>query len=174
MSGCGSFSKRHVALVVLLVVAGLAINSCGIQFRGRAPQDEREGEEAVDRADPFADPGDKVIATAVDIGLTDYSLAEYDSLTPGYEYDTGEDEAVITGYDVQYFASLNIIEAREVKRHADSLTTMPIRILFEEPYYKVVAGPYPELAPAERFLQQVIKLGYSSAWIISHREESGE
>ncbi len=174
MNACANSSKHRIAVLLLLVAIGWTVTSCGIQFRGRAPRTAPEEEETVDRTDPFADPGDKIIATAVDIGLTDYSSAAYDSLSGDFSRYPGPKETVVTGYDVQYFATLNILEAREVKRQTDTLTTMPVRIIFEEPYYKLIAGPYQRLAEAERFLQQVIQIGYSSAWIISHREETGE
>ena len=75
---------------------------------------------------------------------------------------------------MQFYATLNVLEARQVKQQADTLTEMPVRIVFEEPYYKVFAGPYRGFEEAEAFLRLITRLDYPNAWIVVNRAVKGD
>jgi hypothetical protein len=158
-------------LILLLLFAG-----CPMAFRGDSAGSGREGEgREVDRPDPLAFAGDDEIVTETDIGLTDYSRISYDTTAAypvtGAPADSTESAQL---YEVRVFAALNIQAARETQQQVDTLTEMPVRVVFEEPYYKVYAGPYPTFEEAEKFLRLVTRLGFTSAWIVGRRENVGE
>jgi len=149
---------------------------CAMVFRGddgRARRDE--GGRGADRPDPLAFAGDDEIVTEENIGLPDYSDTSYDTLATAFSSGIAADTAQITQrYDVRLFATLNIQEARRVQQQVDTLTKMPVRVVFDEPYYKVHAGPYPTFEEAEKFLRVVTRLGFTSAWIVGRKENVGE
>lgn len=176
MKSCGNTYKKWCALPATMALCAVLVGSCAVPFRDDGRQGY-PGPEAggVERTDPLADPGDAVIATETDIGLPDYSQPLSDTALgrPRSGVPVGAD-TLGSGYDVQFYATLNIVEARRVQRQADTLTAMPVRIAFEEPYYKVFAGPYRSFEEAEAFLRLITRLEYPSAWIVVHRTNKGE
>jgi len=162
----------HVA--VAGIVCLLLVASCAIPFRDDTRR-RSSGQDDISRTDALGDPGDDLVPTNSDIGLTDYARSAADTIGGGRRakeaVGRGKDGV---GYDVQFFASANIVQARQVKQQADTLTDMPVRIVFSEPYYKVVAGPYWSFEEAEAFLRLITKLDYPSAWIVAHETNRGK
>ncbi len=176
MRSMRNFSNRIVLPVVCLLALVIFAGGCAGKF-GRKRKTDRLGSEIQrsDRSDPLAFAGDDQIVTEQDIGLRDYSIVEPDSVDVASPIaDHSDSTAVGAGYDVRFFATLNIYEARRVQQQLDTLTQMPVRVVFEEPYYKLKAGPYRSFAEAERVLRVVTRLGYSSAWIVGHQGNKGE
>ena len=176
MRNCDNTCRSRYTLLAVGALCILLIGSCAIPFREdgrrRAPGQDAGG---VDRADPLAEPGDELIATEIDIGLRDYSQPLSDTtIAPSRPGTPNGNTAQGMGYDVQFYATLNILKARQVKQQADTLTEMPVRIVFEEPYYKVFAGPYRGFEEAEAFLRLITRLEYPNAWIVVHHANKGE
>jgi hypothetical protein len=176
MNGCNSISKSRTGAFLIGLSCLMLVVSCAVPFRDDG-RDNTTGRDAggVSRTDPLHDPGDDAIATATDIGLPDYAQTASD--TVGAMARPGESAAVAgrgAGFDVQFFASQNVLQARQVKQQVDTLTDMPVRIVFAEPYYKVLAGPYPSFEEAEAFLRLVTRLEYTSAWIVAHEVNRGK
>ena len=171
MNNCGSTYRWWQS--------GLSIGLLGCALlAGCAPFPAEEGKQRGgkhgDRSDPLAFPGDDVIVTETDIGLRDYAAAPSDTVAAQPRSRTAAAKGGGPGYDVQFHATLNIQEAKQIQRQTDTLTTMPVRVVFEEPYYKVMAGPYPTFEDAQEFLKLITRVGYSTAWIVARKDKSGE
>ena len=66
---------------------------------------------------------------------------------------------------VQIFASGNLKSAEEFALGADSKLDERVRILYLEPYYKVLVGGYPGREKAVDLRQELVNQGYKGAWI---------
>lgn len=66
---------------------------------------------------------------------------------------------------VQIFASGNRQSAEEVALEADSRFDKPVRILFLDPYYKVLVGGFTERDDAVILRRDLTEMGYKDAWI---------
>lgn len=66
---------------------------------------------------------------------------------------------------VQIFASPNRQSAEEHALDADERLEQPVRILWLEPYYKVLVGGYPDRDAAVALRRTLAERGYKDAWI---------
>jgi hypothetical protein len=66
---------------------------------------------------------------------------------------------------VQIFASGNLKSAEEFALGADSKLDERVRILFLEPYYKVLVGGYAGRNKAVDLRRELVSQGYQGAWI---------
>jgi|GEM_PF-3959143 len=173
MKTCGSICRWFRAVFFGGAACWLLFWSCAVLFRGEGTGRRERDETRVERSDPLAFAGDEVIVTQIDIGLPDYSGMAVDTAATRPQPTTPADSTA-EGYDVQFYATLNILKARQVQQQVDTLTGMPVRVLFAEPYYKVLAGPYRSFEEAETFLRAVTRLGFSSAWIVGHKAKTGK
>lgn len=171
MTGCGNISNFWRRAVVIGLLGCLMLAACA-PFP--AEEGKRRGGKRSSRSDPLAFPGDDVIVTETDVGLPDYSATRSDTTVTRQRARSTTPKEGGPGFDVHVFASLNIQEAKQVQRQTDTLSSMPIRVVFEEPYYKVMAGPFGSFEEAQQFLQLVSRLGYSTAWIVARKGKARE
>ncbi|MCP4549101.1 MAG: SPOR domain-containing protein [bacterium] len=68
-------------------------------------------------------------------------------------------------YWVQIFASNSRKSAEEVALEADNKIEERVRILFLEPYYKVLVGGFPLKDTAVELRRELTQIGYKDAWI---------
>jgi len=176
MISCANSYKRVQWVLVCGLVFAFLFTGCPMIFRGDGGRAHRdESDRGADRSDPLAFAGDEEIVTENNVGLPDYSDISYDTLATQSSSGISADSSQIAQrYDVRLFATLNIQSARQVQQQLDTLTEMPVRVVFEEPYYKVYAGPYPTFEEAEKFVRVVTRLGFTSAWIVGRKEKVGE
>ena len=168
-------NRLRVAGFCLLALAIFSAGCAGKFGRKRGGGQTDTEIQGSERSDPLAFGADDQIATEQNIGLRDYSIAEQDSVYLATDAEMeGDSTDTGVGFDVRFFATLNIFEARRIQQELDTLTQMPVRVVFEEPYYKLKAGPYRSFKEAERVLHTVTRLGYSSAWIVGHQGNKGE
>lgn len=69
---------------------------------------------------------------------------------------------------VQVFASSNRKSAEEVALKADSRLDQTVRILFLDPYYKVLVGGFVDKDEAVVLRRDLTEIGYTDAWIFEH------
>jgi len=175
MKTYGSIYKWLTVILLGGIASGLLFSSCAVTFHRDGAGKESGKERGVERSDPLGFPGDELIVTETDVGLPDYSVISRDTITSRPQSGTTADYAAGgQGYDVQFYATLNIVKARQIQHQTDTLTEMPVRVVFEEPYYKVIAGPYRSFEEAETFLRAVTELGFSSAWIVGYDVRKGK
>jgi hypothetical protein len=67
---------------------------------------------------------------------------------------------------VQVLASTSQQQIAQEKRNLAAKIKLPISVLYEAPYYKLLAGNVPQRDEAENVLAQIKKLGYNDAWIV--------
>lgn len=83
-----------------------------------------------------------------------------------------EIDSVTTLYRVQLFASQYFSEAGFEKEIAEEMFDEPIYLVYEVPYYKLLAGNCTELSAGERLLRRVRSLGYENGWLVQSAPDS--
>ncbi|NLE01409.1 MAG: SPOR domain-containing protein, partial [Fibrobacter sp.] len=66
-------------------------------------------------------------------------------------------------------ASSQIESLRAKKREIEGSIKLPLVIVFETPYYKLLAGDFAERSEAEANITKLKKMGYADAWIVSSK-----
>lgn len=79
----------------------------------------------------------------------------------------GGKSATVEGFRIQCFASAQIENAREEKRKLEQKTSLPIYILFMDPYYKILVGDFKTRDAAEKTRGDLKNSGYKDAWIMA-------
>jgi cell division protein FtsN len=69
---------------------------------------------------------------------------------------------------VQIFASNNRKGAEDLALKADGKLDQTVRILFLEPYYKVLVGGFTDRDEAVLLRRELTDLGYKGAWIVEY------
>jgi septal ring-binding cell division protein DamX len=69
---------------------------------------------------------------------------------------------------VQIFASSNQQSAEAVANEAEGKLDERVRVLFMDPYYKVLAGGFSQREQAVELRRAVVGMGYADAWIFEY------
>lgn len=85
--------------------------------------------------------------------------------TPPPPIETLAPEAATPLFYVQIFASPNRQGAEERALEADARLDQPVRILWLDPYYKVLVGGYADRDAAVALRRTLAEQGYKDAWI---------
>jgi len=80
-------------------------------------------------------------------------------------------QIIIEGFRVQLLATKQLTNAEKLQKELMKSLNQKIYIIFEAPNYKVRIGNFIDRKKAENYRQEMIKGGYSSAWIIRTRIE---
>lgn len=67
---------------------------------------------------------------------------------------------------VQFFATTNRTEARDIKQRAETSLKDSVRLVFETPYYKLHTGRFTDYERAEGLAVRLRAMGYESAWVV--------
>lgn len=67
---------------------------------------------------------------------------------------------------VQFFATTNRTEARDIKQRAETSLKDSVRLVFETPYYKLQTGRFTDYDRAEGLAVRLRAMGYESAWVV--------
>jgi len=111
------------------------------------------------------------VAPEPDLPVLDEAPAETVVATPP---PAPEPEATMTEihsgplFYVQIFASSNRKSAEEIARKADTRLDQTVRILFLDPYYKVLVGGFADKDDAVVLRRDLTEIGYPDAWIFEH------
>ena len=120
-------------------------------------------------------------ATESDNG--EVSMTFLDSLNRGREIavsiDTAEEAETVSppaetqkqssddSFRIQIAASTQIESLHGEKEKLRSSTSLPVAILYDNPFYKLFAGTFQTRSDAESELPQIKELGYEDAWIVN-------
>ena len=79
---------------------------------------------------------------------------------------SNEEINLIKGYRVQIVISQNEQELQDVKIEIEKSIDEQTYIIFELPNYKLRVGNFLNRKEAENFQKKIVRLGYSTAWVV--------
>ncbi|HUU44920.1 MAG TPA: SPOR domain-containing protein [Acidobacteriota bacterium] len=115
-----------------------------------------------DAFDPLGFPGDSVVVTD-DVKAAGHRPSDARLRRPSGLVDTAATEIVL---QVQFLATTNLTEARDVKERAETALKDSVRLEFETPYYKLCTGRFVDYDEAEALAVRLRRMGYESAWVV--------
>ena len=156
---CDRWSRGRLlpALIVCALFAGASLPALG------APKES-------DTFDPLGFPGDTVVVTD-DVKAAGQHPADARFRQPLGLVDTAVTEIVL---QVQFLATTNLTEAKDVKERAETALKDSVRLAFETPYYKLHTGRFVDFDEAEALAVRLRRMGYESAWVVRVKKPARE
>jgi len=155
--------------LILPAFASIFLLSCAAQtskVRPGAADVRRTDKES--RFDPLGFPGDTDILTAGVPAVND-KAQDADRVSrlpsPAPDNDQASQE-----FAVQVFASKSSAEANDFRNSIVPLFNEEVRIIYQQPYYKVCVGKTSGFDEGEALLKKVKAMGYPKAWLVRIRE----
>jgi hypothetical protein len=147
MSNGMSIFRPLYRSAIIPIVAGVLLGSWSVGVMA-APKEK-------DAFDPLGFPGDSTVVTE-DLrvpGQAPVRTASNDSLA-----------GIVL--QVQFLATTNLTEARDVRARAQESLGDTIYLEFETPYYKLRTGHFRDYDTAEGLAVRLRAMGYQSAWVV--------
>lgn len=119
-----------------------------------------------DAFDPLGFPGDTIVVTD-DVKPAGQRAADARSRDQTGTADSARIEIML---QVQFLATTNLTEAKDVKARAEAALKDSVRLEFETPYYKLRTGRFVEYDEAEALAVRLRRMGYESAWVVRVRK----
>ena len=116
--------------------------------------------------DPLGFPGDTVVVTD-DVKPAGQRSAETRLRPLSGSADTAVAAVIL---QVQFLATTNLAEAKDVKARAETALRDSVRLEFETPYYKLRTGRFIDYDEAEALAVRLRRMGYEAAWVVRVKE----
>jgi len=146
---CGRSLMGHVANCALLLAGTFVLMAASSEAAAKRIGDKHA-------FDPLGFPGDDAV-------ITEEVVAPLRGAAGRHSPQQASRDLVL---QVQFFATTNRTEARDIKQRAETSLKDSVRLVFETPYYKLHAGRFTDYERAEGLAVRLRAMGYESAWVV--------
>jgi hypothetical protein len=100
----------------------------------------------------------------------DFTSITTESTSVAGQKDLKEDVAA-DGYRIQCFASSQIERVRSEQKQLEAKVKYPLYIVFNAPYYKLLAGDFIKRSDADNAMAKLKEMGYGDCWVARSKIE---